>query len=180
MFGFAARTERRRVIGDLHHMVVEQSRSPALYGPGGLPDTIEGRFEGLTLHVLLLMRRLRNLPEPAEEVAQELVDAVFAHLEIALRESGIGDFGVPKRMKKLARAFYDRTLKYENALSERDSAALSAELGLRLGLPPAAVSGVADHLLAADSRLAGADLDAILSGAAWAGPPVVRSRELAS
>ncbi|WP_375458461.1 ubiquinol-cytochrome C chaperone family protein [uncultured Enterovirga sp.] len=167
MFGFAQRATRRRLIEALHHAVVAQSRSPALYGPGLLPDTVEGRFESLTLHVLLLMRRMRTLPPPASDVAQELVDAVFAHLEIALRESGIGDMGVPKRMKKLARAFYDRTLKYEAALEAGDAAALSEELARRLGLDPADMSAVAGYCLDAERRLAPCDVESILNGRAF-------------
>lgn len=169
MFGFAARAERRRVIDRLHHDVVAQSRRPSLYGPGGLPDTVEGRFEALTLHVLLVIRRTRTLPPPAEEVAQELIDSVFAHLEIAMRESGVGDFGVPKRMKKLARAFYDRTLKYESALAAGDDGALAQELGLRVGAEPEALRGVLRELEATRRRLDGADLEALLDGRAWGG-----------
>lgn len=166
MFGFAQRATRRRLIEGLHHAVVAQSRSASLYGPGLLPDTVEGRFESLTLHVLLLMRRLRVLPPPASDVAQELVDAVFAHLEIALRESGIGDMGVPKRMKKLARAFYDRTLKYEAALEAGDLDALEAELALRLGQEPGSVLATARIIGDAERRLAERDLDDILNGRA--------------
>lgn len=167
MFGFARRAARRRLVIDgLHHAVVEQSRSPSLYGPGRLPDTVEGRFEALTLHVLLIMRRLRHLPPPAAEVAQELVDAVFAHLEITLRETGIGDMGIPKRMKKLARAFYDRTVKYEAALEAGDEEALGAELALRLGIAAPEIAATARYCLAAERRLAACDLDAILGGRA--------------
>lgn len=164
MFGFARRSARRRLIEGLHHAVVEQSRAPALYGPGLFPDTVEGRFEALTLHVLVTMRRLRALPHPADDVAQELVDAVFAHLEIALRELGIGDMGVPKRMKSLARAFYDRTVKYEAALSARDVDALEAELAGRLGQEPGSLAGAVAAVQEAERRLSACDLDDILNG----------------
>ena len=168
MFGFARRAARRRLIEGLHDAVVEQSRAPSLYGPGRFPDTVEGRFEALVLHVLVTMRRLRTLPPPAEDVSQELVDAVFAHLEIALRELGVGDMGVPKRMKSLARAFYDRTLKYEAALSAGDADALTAEIAGRLGQEPASLAAAAEAILAAERRLSACDLDAILSGRALA------------
>lgn len=162
MFGFRKRAARVAAIDRLHAGVVEASRRIELYR-GGLPDTVEGRFESLTLHVMLLVRRLRELPPPADEVAQELVDAVFAHLEVALRESGVGDFGVPKRMKKLGRAFYDRVAKYEPALAARDGAALAAELGARLGMEPAALMPVARYCLAAEERLASCGLDELLA-----------------
>lgn len=177
MFGFARRNARQELIGRLHRAAVERSRLPALYGPGLLPDTVEGRFESLTLHVLLLMRRLRALPPPASEVAQELIDAVFAHLEIALRESGIGDFGVPKRMKKLARAFYDRVSTYEAALATGDAEALAGELGRRLDLPPSAVAAVAGYVHRQERSLAGRDLDAILAGDGFSDRPEPAARE---
>ncbi len=162
MLGFGRRTARTDVIARFHAGIVEASRARALYGPGALPDTTEGRFESLTLHVLLALRRLRALPAPADDVAQELVDAVFSHLEIALRESGIGDFGVPKRMKKLGRAFYDRLATYEKALAEPDIDGLANEIASRLSLQPADVIAVAGHCFAWERKLAARDLNGLL------------------
>lgn len=164
MFGLRRRAARVAAIDRLHRAVVDSSRSPALYGSGGLPDTVEGRFESLTLHVMVVVRRLRRLPPPAGEVAQELVDAVFAHLEIALRESGIGDFGVPKRMKKLGQAFYDRVSKYEAGLDRGDAGALASEMGARLSRPPHGLEPMARYCLAAEAALDDCDLGAVLAG----------------
>lgn len=169
VFGFRKRTASLETIARLHNAVVDASREPGLYRSGMLPDTVEGRFESLVLHVLLLLRRLRTLPPPADDIAQELVDAVFAHLEIAMRESGVGDMGVPKRMKKLARAFYDRTLRYEEALTAGDEEAVAGEVGRRLALPSEEFSGIARYMLDLERRLAGCDLDRLLDGSAWAG-----------
>lgn len=163
MFGLRRRDARDDLISRFHAAIVDASREPALYGEGGLPDTVDGRFESLTLHVLLVLRRLRELPAPAAEVAQELVDAVFSHLEIALRESGVGDFGVPKRMKKIGQAFYDRTARYEAALASGDEGALAAELARRLGIGADALAATARHVVSAGSRLATRDLDAVLA-----------------
>lgn len=163
---------RRRsgdAIGGMHTRIVSASRDPELYGPYGLPDTVQGRFESLTLHVLLVMRRLRRLPDPAGDAAQELIDAVFAHLEIALRETGVGDFGVPKRMKKLARAFYDRTSRYDPVLDRADPDALAREIATRL--PDAGTEGlrhVSRAILASERTLAEADFGAILAGPPFA------------
>lgn len=168
MFGLWRRRSGN-AIRDMHTRIVAASRDPALYGPDGLPDTVEGRFEALTLHVLLVLRRLRQLPDPAGDAAQELIDAVFAHLEIALRETGVGDFGVPKRMKKLARAFYDRTSRYDPVLDRADSDALASEIATRL--PDAGPDGlrhVSRALLASERVLATADFGAILAGPPFA------------
>ncbi len=162
MFGFKRSKSGRDLVLALHAQVVEASRQPELYGESGLPDTMEGRFEALVLHVLVVLRRLRQLPPPADDVAQEFVDAVFAHLEIALREMGIGDFGVPKRMKKLAGAFFDRTSKYDGLIAARDVAGLAAELAGRLACDPAPLRRFAAMVIASEEKLAGVDLDGIV------------------
>ena len=164
MFAFRRRrAARQELIDRFHGAVVAASRAPFLYGPSGLPDTVDGRFEWLTLHVMLVLRRLRALPRPAAEVAQELVDAVFAHLEIALRESGVGDFGVPKRMKKLGQGFYDRAARYETAWAAGPGR-LAAEAAKRVGEEPAGLGGVEPYLTEAERGLASCDLDRLLAG----------------
>lgn len=159
--GFGRRKGREIPVERLYGAVVAASRHPALYEIHGLPDTLDGRFESLVLHGLVVLRRLRALPAPAQDVAQDLVDAVFAHLEIAMRESGIGDFGVPKRMKKLGTGFYDRLTAYEAALDAGPDA-LAAALGDRLGLPDG-LGSFAREIVAAEARLATCDLAAILA-----------------
>ena len=171
MFGFLRRPRRREaVIDHLHEAIVAASRRPDLYGDEGFPDTFEGRFESLTLHVLAVLRRLRALPAPAADVAQDLVDSVFAHLEVAMRESGVGDMGVPKKMKKLGRAFYDRTAKYEAALEARDGPALGEELGRRLGRDAASFGDLTTYLLAMGDTMGRQDLAAILDRPAFPAP----------
>ena len=168
MFGFLRARRREAVIDRLHGAIVAAARRPELYGAGGFPDSVDGRFEALTLHVLLVLRRLRVLPDPAGDVAQELVDSVFSHLEVGLRETGIGDMGVPKKMKKLGRAFYDRTAKYEAALESRDAGALAAELGRRLDVErPSDFAGLAAHLIEAQQALSGQDLEGLLDAPAF-------------
>ena len=169
MFGWARRKASVDSIARLHAAITSASREPSLYGERGMPDSIEGRFESLTLHVLLVLRRMNALPSPAADVAQELVDAVFAHLEIALREMGVGDFGVPKRMKKLATAFYDRTWKYADALDQADIGQLAAAIAVRL--PTADPDGyrrVAAYCLASERALGRVDLAGLVAGPPFA------------
>lgn len=167
MFRFLQRKQRDVTISHLHDEIVAAARHPALYGEIGFPDGVDGRFEALTLHVLLVLSRLRELPEPAAEVAQELVDSVFAHIEAGMRETGVGDMGVPKKMKKLGRAFYDRTAKYEAALEGRDAAALAAELARRLGRE-GGTEELAAYLLDSRVALSGQDLARILERPSFA------------
>ena len=168
MFGFGKNDPRAALVGRLHTAIVESSRAPDLYGEGGLPDSVEGRFESLTLHILIVLRRLRALPAPAAEVAQELIDAFFAHLEIALRESGIGDFGIPKRIKKLGQAFYERTALHDAALDAGDAAALAEEIGRRLAADPAVFAATARYAIEAERRMSDCDLDRLLAGPPFA------------
>lgn len=175
MFGFLRRNRREALIDRLHEAIVASSRHPALYGPAGFPDSVEGRFEALTVHMLLVLRRLRGLPDPAAEVAQELVDSIFAHLEVSMRETGVGDMAVPKRMKKLGGAFYDRSAKYEAAFADADVASLSSELSRRLGRAEQELDPLARYVLAAERELAAQDLAALLAGPRFPSPDMVET-----
>lgn len=105
--------------------VTKASRQPALFGEGRAPDTLEGRFEVLALHASLALLRLRAEPT-AEALSQCFTDKLFRHLDAGLREEGVGDLVVPKRMRKLAGAFYGRLEAYAAALQSNDQAALAA------------------------------------------------------
>lgn len=158
----------------LHARVNAAARAPALYEGLGVPDTVEGRFEALCLHVILVLRRLDALPAPAGDVAQDLVDSVFRQLDASLRELGVGDIGVPKRMKKLAAAFYGRADSYGARLGAGDRAGLAAALARNLLGAEAAEAGagaLADYVMASAGTLSGLDLDALLgSGPCFADP----------
>ncbi|GJD31533.1 hypothetical protein PMNALOAF_2792 [Methylobacterium adhaesivum] len=161
---FGRTNPRERLIRELHGRINTAARVPALYTALGVPDTVEGRFECLSLHVILVLRRLHHLPDPAADVAQDLVNAVFLQLDSSLRESGIGDFGVPKRMKKLGAAFYGRAAGYDAALDGADADALAKVLARNvLGIDnPADAAGLARYVMASDRALAGLDLDTLV------------------
>ncbi len=111
-----SRSSNRLVIDRLHGEIVAAGRNPLLFTIFGIEDSFEGRFESVVLHAFFVLRRLRALPSPAPDVAQDLADALFRHFEVALREIGVGDSAVPKRMKALAEAFLGRSLAYDEAL----------------------------------------------------------------
>jgi cytochrome b pre-mRNA-processing protein 3 len=115
---FGRRGRNAAIVERLYETLAEASRRPAFFRDLGTPDTVEGRFEMLTLHAHLVVRRLRTLPDPATDLAQDLVDVIFAHFDAALRELGVGDISVPKRMKTMASAFLGRSRAYEQALSQ--------------------------------------------------------------
>jgi len=96
----------------LYASVVDQSRAPGLYADLGAPDTVEGRFEIYTLHTVLLLDRLREQGEQARETSQALFDAYLKALDHALRELGVGDLSVGRKMRRLGEAFYGRVKSY--------------------------------------------------------------------
>ena len=101
----------------LYARTVTQSRTPALYAELGAPDTPEGRFELYSLHVYLLLERLKGQGDQASETAQVLFDTYLSALDHGLRELGVGDLSVGKKMRKLGEAFYGRVGSLEDALS---------------------------------------------------------------
>lgn len=145
----------RDVIERLNTAIVEAVRTPAFYLEGEVADTFNGRFELLVLHAALAVRRLRALGEPGPSIAQALVDQLFRNLDPALRELGVGDMAVPKRMKRLAEGFLGRSVAYDRALLAQDGA-LEEALSRNVY---AAARPAAD--LAAYARAAAAAVDAV-------------------
>jgi len=113
-----ARRASKAVIEQILGEIVTASRRPALYEAMGAPDRIDGRFELLTLHAGLVLRRLAALGGLADAIAQDLVNSVFAHFDDTLREMGHSDIAVAKRLKAMGRAFYGRNTAYGAALDE--------------------------------------------------------------
>lgn len=114
----------------LYAQTVAQSRTPTLYADLGAPDTPEGRFEIYSVHVYLLLERLKGQGPLAAETAQALFDTYVSALDHALRELGVGDLSVGKKIRKLGEAFYGRINSYETALAALpDTAPLDALIG---------------------------------------------------
>jgi len=127
LFGRESRANRA-ITEALYGEIVAAARQPVFYSDWRVPDTPLGRFEMLSLAMLLFQHRLRGEEGPAREVAQVIIDEFFTDVEHSLRELGISDPGVPKRMKRLAKMFYGRTAAYSDALDNADAAALAAAL----------------------------------------------------
>jgi cytochrome b pre-mRNA-processing protein 3 len=162
IFSLFRKDPRRTIIATLYKSVATASREPGLYASLGIPDTVEGRFEALSLHMILLLRALREMPPPADEVAKDLTDAFFQDMDASLREMGVGDTVVPKRMKKIAESFYGRAQAYDGPLNASDEAELASALGRNAYGSEAPATGLARYALAADQGFGGVDLDALL------------------
>jgi cytochrome b pre-mRNA-processing protein 3 len=146
-----ARRASRALIEQILGEIVAAARRPALYEAVGAPDRFDGRFELLALHAGLVLRRLAALGGLADFIAQDIVDGVFTHFDDTLREMGLSDIAVSKRLKAMGSAFYGRNAAYSAALdagsiaeladalkrnvygSDPNAAAKSAELALYIG-----------------------------------------------
>lgn len=161
LFGLFRKDPRRELVQALYARSADASRSPWLYTVAGVPDTVEGRIESLTLHALLVMRRLKSLPAPAPDVAQDYVDTLFLHVDHGLRELGVGDTTIPKRMKKIAQGFYGRVQAYSGPLDSADADSLAA--AMVRNIPGVAAEPLAAYVLGSAGRLSGWALDDILT-----------------
>jgi cytochrome b pre-mRNA-processing protein 3 len=152
----------------LYRRVAEAAREPRLFALHGVPDTVEGRFEALSLHVFLVLDRLDRLGAEGRALAQEFVDRFFADLDGAVRAIGIGDLSVGKKVKAYARNFYGRVEAYRAGLAvDAAPAALDEALSRNLfGLDreaPPQLGKVAAYVLQSRQRLEAMDVAAIES-----------------
>ncbi len=113
------RSPSRGTIETIYGMIVTQAREPAFYQNLGVEDTVNGRFEMIVLHLWMVLRRARENSENLA-FAQTLFDHFCSDLDANLREMGVGDLAVPKRMQKFGEAFYGRSAAYDRAMADED------------------------------------------------------------
>ncbi len=111
-----------RNIRDLYGAIVAQARLPVFYSGYGVPDTVEGRFDLIVLHLVLVLARIGQPDgrDAARVIGQKLFDEFCRDLDDNLREMGVGDLTVPKKMRNFAEAFYGRQAAYLAALAAAD------------------------------------------------------------
>jgi cytochrome b pre-mRNA-processing protein 3 len=147
LFGLLGSRRHERAGFSLYTRSVEAARAPVYFERLGVPDTLDGRFDLIGLFAALTIRRLRTAPPPGAKLAQAVFDAMFADLDFTLREMGVGDFSVAKRMREMWEAFHGRALAYEASLAEADHAGLAEALGRNVwrGAPPAGAAEALAH-----------------------------------
>jgi len=151
----------------LYAAAAAQARQPAFYVTMGAPDSVEGRFELYTLHVALVLRRLKGQGPQAAETAQGLFDTYVKALDDALREMGVGDLSMGKKMRKLGEAFYGRVKNYDEAFAALpDAAPLAAIIGRTVLMGDAAADSepFVDYAKAAMAALDSQPLETLLQG----------------
>lgn len=156
MFGpFRRPSESDAIAARLYGAIVAQARSPALYSDFGVPDTVDGRFEMVVLHLVLVLERLRSGDSAEEALAQPVFDLWCVDMDRSLRELGVGDLGVPKRMKDMTQRFYGRAAAYRAALAAGDEVGLADAIARNVfGKDAPGAASLAGYALAATAALA--------------------------
>ena len=150
------RTARKQAAAGLYQSARSQSRHPVFYANWGVADTMDGRFDVLSLHVALLMARLGQMGKQGSKLAQAVFDAMFRDIEQTLRETGVGDLGVPKHMAKMMKAFNGRVHAYYAAINANDNAALELAIArniYRMEHIPAHARDIAEYAAAVKAAL---------------------------
>jgi cytochrome b pre-mRNA-processing protein 3 len=150
--------------------VVQISRQPEFYGDGRAPDTLQGRLELMTLHAVLAFGRLKA-DRGLDPLAQAFADQLFRHFDAGLREDGVGDLTVPKRMRKIASEFYGRLEAYAAALAASDQSGLASALERNIGIPTAYAAALASYAAATAKAQAEAGPDALMRLDGWGQAP---------
>jgi len=158
--------------------IMALARRPDHYGDGAVPDSFDGRFDMLAAHVHVVLRRLRSEGVARDDIGQALFDIFFRDMDQAMREAGVGDLGVGKKIREMAQAYYGRAAAYDEALGKAAPVAANAKTVTALAAvlqrnlypdtPEAAdvekLKALASNLLALENELAGVTLDDILAG----------------
>lgn len=168
------RSEQESAAYAIYGALVSQARSRELYLNAGVPDTIEGRFEMVVLHAFLILRRLKAASgadvAPAKAFGQRLFDILFDDMDQTLREIGVGDLSVGKKVKALASSFYGRVAAYDEGLDASDPSVLEAALRRNvfpeMDPPAAEVEALAAYVRGASATLDAEPITGLLKGKA--------------
>ncbi len=159
-------------VTQLYAAITAQARKPSFYATGGVPDSIDGRFEMIALHAYLILHRLRGAGEPAERLSQALVDVLFDDMDASLREMGAGDLGVGKRVKRMATGFYGRVGAYDAGQAAGDlSGALRRNLFGTVEPTAAQVTAMTEYVGRTQAALANQQTSEVLAGRPAFGAP---------
>jgi cytochrome b pre-mRNA-processing protein 3 len=163
-----ARRASKVLIEQLRGEIVAAARRPALYQALGAPGRLDGRFELLTLHAGLVLRRLVAIGGLGDDVAQDLVNSLFVHFDDTLREMALSDIAVSKRLKTMREAFYGRNTAYAAALDSRSREDLTAALARNVygaeakRVPQAAA--LAEYVASIDAALSETPVENFVTG----------------
>lgn len=172
-----ARAARKKAAMELYQACVAQSRDPAFYEALGVADSVDGRFDLISLHTILVINRLDECGKGGRKLAQALFDTMFVTMDFTLREMGVGDLGIPKHMQKMMKAFNGRIHAYYAAMKDKSVPALELALTRNVFRAegeaiPVGVPAMAAYVMDCHATLRTQDLEAFMAGNAFF-PPVM-------
>lgn len=178
------RSPVNRKAEELYGKVVAAARNPWFYGPGRVADTPEGRFDLVAIHLFLVAERAMSGKTDGEALAQRLIEAFVTDMDDCMREMGVGDLTVPKRVKRAAAVFYERAGVYRAALAAPPPpgandplAAILIADGLATQASAAFVSQMAAYVRAAHTSITHVSAEDFAAGI-WAFAPVPSMAEV--
>lgn len=152
----------------LYLALVAQARQPVFYRDLAVADTLEGRYDMIILHAYMLFRRMGQCKtEAMRELSQQTFDFMFTDLDQNLREMGVTDMAIGKRVTRMAEAFYGRTAAYDKAMEQGGRAlqeALGRNLYQKVVVAPEVEDRMAAYVQAQVAHLAAQDDQALLAG----------------
>ena len=173
--------QRDALVSRLYGEIVASARHTALYTDYGVPDSLEGRYDMMVLHAVLALRRLGEGDVEDRRIAQAVCDRFFTEMDRAFREMGVGDVGVPRRMKSIAELYAGASAAYAMALADTGDALLTAALSRNVyeqDTPPPEAYGLADYVRLCERRLASTPVRTLIEdGLEFATPQAARRRE---
>lgn len=157
----------------VYSAIVAQSRREKFYADWGVPDTLTGRFDMISLHAALVFRRLRTDEKATKAFAQSVFDCFFKDMDRSLREMGVGDLSVGKRIEKMGSLFYGMLAKLAAAFDSGERAEIEGVLSRNFhgGEPHAELARFADYVLLCDDILASQSIEDIMAGTVTFGEP---------
>ncbi len=121
---FKKKSVNEKHVLSIYNAIVAQSRQVPFYRDMKVPDSVTGRFDMISLHMCLVLRQLRSDDKNVKQFTQDLFDLFFKDMDSSLREIGVSDVAVPKKIQKMGSLFYGLLGKLTNALDDEDEAAL--------------------------------------------------------
>ncbi len=158
------RSEDRCKARELYGAIVTGARQPAFYSGCGVEDTPEGRYEMIAVHLFLVIERLKGAGPQADRIAQRVMETFVTDMDDSMREMGVGDLSVGKKVKRSAAGLYERFRAYRTAMTQSRAALAEQIEGFVPGVSNA--GAIADYVAASAQDLRSIDLDGVLSGQA--------------
>lgn len=147
--------------------LVGQARLPVFYMKTQVPDTLDGRFDMIVMHIVLAYRRFHGDGKAPQAFGQHIFDLFIKDMDRSLRESGVGDVSIPKKMKKVARSYFGRSEVYISALDDADLGALAEAVDRNIfpdGSNQQAARCLAAYMIEADKNLAEQGIEELMAG----------------